>query len=524
MNSPDAFAAASPVRGQVFRYEGFATDGELGLLTCRYSLDGREFAERVSLAPGPAWDTPAAHAAARTVYLLAGVSYYKTAAPPVIDLGDTALTGRELAFLREFYLSGLGEYAYRNGLDLSDLTLRSSPTPIARECPVGVPIATPTGHPCAEPPETAAPAPENPPAPENAPASENPPAPAPENAPAPAPENAPAPASPPSQTFRDLRPLIPFGGGIDSIVTVEGVRQRTGDIALFVVSRPGDRFAAIEKPAAVSGLPILRAGREIDPQLLRSQELGFLNGHVPVTGIISAIAVLAATLNDRNAVVMSNEWSASVPTLEHNGQQVNHQWSKSAAFEASFRELLKADPAGLPDYFSALRDRTELWVAERFAALTQYHGTFRSCNRAFQLDPERRLGHWCGQCDKCCFIDLILAPFMSADQLKAVFAADGGADAFDNPEPLGKPELKPKFQTLLGSGTKPFECVGEVNECRAAVVLAASRRDRGDTTLLQELAAEVTGRPDAPAKAEIEAMRHPVGASFVPARYSLGET
>ena len=129
-------------------------------------------------------------------------------------------------------------------------------------------------------------------------------------------------------------------------MTVEGVRQRTGDIALFVVNRPGDLFAAIERPAAVSGLPIIRAGREIDPQLLRSRELGFLNGHVPVTGIISAIAVLAAVLNDRNAVVMSNEWSASVPTLEHDGQQVNHQWSKSAAFEASFRELLKADPGG----------------------------------------------------------------------------------------------------------------------------------------------------------------------------------
>ena len=278
-------------------------------------------------------------------------------------------------------------------------------------------------------------------------------------------------------------------------MTVEGVRQRTGDIALFVVNRPGDRFAAIEKPAAVSGLPILRAGREIDPQLLRSQELGFLNGHVPVTGIISAIAVLAAVLNDRNAVVMSNEWSASVPTLEHNGRQVNHQWSKSAAFEASFRELLKADPAGLPDYFSALRDRTELWVGERFARLTQYHGTFRSCNRAFHIDTRRRLDHWCGQCDKCCFIDLILAPFMPAEQLRAVFAADGGGNASDNPEPLDNPELKPKFQTLLGSGTKPFECVGEVNECRAAVVLAASRQDRGDTTLLRELAAEVTGAP-----------------------------
>ncbi len=489
------------MRGQVFRYEGFAIDGERGLLTCRYSLDGREFAERVTLAPGPEWDTPAARAAARLVYLLAGVSYYKTAAPPVIDLGDTALTERELVFLREFYLSGLGEYAYRNGLDLSDLRIEA---PALENAPAALPDAAP-------PPPPAAPPPPRPPRPRRA-------RPRPRRARARrTPPTAPAPAVP-----VDLRPLIPFGGGIDSIVTVEGVRQRTGDITLFVVSRPGDQFAAIEKPAAVSGLAVLRAGREIDPQLLRSQELGFLNGHVPVTGIISAIAVLAAVLNDRNAVVMSNEWSASVPTLEYNGRPVNHQWSKSAAFEASLRELLKADPAGLPDYFSALRDRTELWVAEKFAKLTQYHGTFRSCNRAFHIDTTRRLDHWCGQCDKCCFIDLILAPFMSAEQLRAVFAA--GGDTSDRKEPLENPELKPKFQTLLGSGTKPFECVGEVNECRAAVVLAANRQDRGDTRLLQELAAEVTGRPDAPTRAEIEAMRHPVGANFVPAGYSFAGT
>ncbi len=137
---------------------------------------------------------------------------------------------------------------------------------------------------------------------------------------------------------------MPFGGGIDSIVTVEGVRNVAADVALFVVSRPGDRFAAIERPAEVSGLPVVRAGREIDPQLLRSAELGFRNGHVPVTGIISAIAVLAAVLDDRDSVVMSNEWSASIPTLEYQGRPVNHQYSKSAEFEAAFRAVLAADP------------------------------------------------------------------------------------------------------------------------------------------------------------------------------------
>ena len=230
-------------------------------------------------------------------------------------------------------------------------------------------------------------------------------------------------------------------------MTVEGVRKVAADVALFVVSRPGDRFAAIERPAEVSGLPVVRAGREIDPQLLRSAELGFRNGHVPVTGVISAIAVLAAVLDERDVVVMSNEWSASVPTLEYRGEPVNHQYSKSAAFEAAFRDVLAADPAGLPGYFSALRDRTELWVGDKLAALTEYHATFRSCNKAFIIDPARRLDHWCGTCDKCCFIDLILAPFMSAEQLRAVFAADGGGG-----EPLDNPELEPKFECAARLG------------------------------------------------------------------------
>ena len=445
-----------PPRGEVFRYERFTADAELGMLTCRYSLDGRAFSERVSLAPGPRWDTAAAQAAARLVFLLAGVSYYKTGAPPVIDMGATALTGVEQAFLRDFYLQGLGEYAYRNSLDLTDLRIEGPPAP--------------------EPAQ---------PRPDTAPVS-------------------------------GLRALVPFGGGIDSIVTVEHVRRRA-DVALFVVNRPGDRFEAIERPAAAAGLPIVRAGREIDPQLLRSAEFGFLNGHVPVTGILSAIAVLAAVLCDRDAVVMSNEWSASAPTLVHDGRPVNHQYSKSASFEAAFREVLAAGPAGLPEYFSALRDRTELWIAEEFAGLEKYHGTFRSCNRAFHLDSKRRLEHWCGPCDKCCFIDLILAPCMPADALRAVFAADGGGG-----EPLSDPALAPKFRTLLGSGTKPFECVGEVSECRAAAVLAARRADRADCALLAELAAEVAGRPDAPTDGEIAAMRRPVGETFVPAGYALG--
>jgi UDP-N-acetyl-alpha-D-muramoyl-L-alanyl-L-glutamate epimerase len=434
-------------RGRVFRYEAFQADAERGTLTCSYSLDGRQFTERVTLPPEPGWHTDAAKAAARLVFLLAGVSYYKTAAPPLVDLGRTPLTDAEMAFLREFYLQGLGEFAYRNNLDLTSLRIEA--------------------------------------------------------------DRADAQAAGPHET-KGQRALVPFGGGIDSIVVVEQVR-RLSDAALFVVSRPGDRFAAIEEPAAVTGLPVVRAEREIDPQLLRSAELGFLNGHVPVTGILSAIAVLAAVLDRRDAVVMSNEWSASVPTLEYRGRPVNHQYSKSAGFEAAFRGVLAQQPAGLPDYFSALRDRTELWVGKQFAALERYHGSFRSCNKAFYTERARRLDHWCGQCDKCCFIDLILAPFLPAGSLQEIFKQAG--------EPLGDPGLAPKFRALLGAGAKPFECVGEVTECRAAVLLAARRDDRAGCRLLQDLAAEVAGWPDAPTDADAAAMLHPIGENFTPAGY-----
>jgi len=398
------------------------------------------------LPPGPGWQTEAGRAAARLVFLLAGVSYYKTAAPPVIDFGETALTSTEEAFLREFYVQGLGEFAYRNNLDLTSLRLEARR---AREQP---PASAASGGP--------------------------------------------------------RRVLVPFGGGIDSIVTVEQIKPRA-DAALFIVSRPADRFDAIEQPAAVTGLPIVRAEREIDPQLLRSAELGFLNGHVPVTGILSAIAVLAAVLTGRDAVVMSNEWSASVPTLEHGGRPVNHQYSKSEQFEAAFRDVLARSPAPLPEYFSWLRDRTELWVGQVFAGLAPYFGSFRSCNKAFYTERARRLTHWCGQCDKCCFIDLILSPFLPAGALRQIFAVSG--------EPLADPGLAGKFRSLLGAGAKPFECVGEVTECRAAVLLAARRDDRTDSALLHKLAAEVASWPDAPA--EPEAMLRPVGRNFIPDAY-----
>lgn len=441
---PDGVAA--------FRYGGFDLDDaeDRIVVTCRYALDNLSFVETVSVGVTPerSGTDETVFAAARLVYLLAGISYFKAAAPPRIELPDDPLSETEAALLAAFYVDGLGEYAYRNQLELTGLTI-------------------------------------------DAPRRDSP-----------------APTPPPQHP---QRPLIPFGGGIDSIVTVEGVRSAApaADLALFVMSRPDDHFAAIEAPLATSALPVIRAWRTLDPKILESTHRGYRNGHVPVTGILSAIALLAAAANARDAVVMSNEWSASAPNLEHRGRPVNHQWSKSLHFEELLRSVLATSPLAGINYHSWLRCRSELWVARRFASHSEYHPTFRSCNRAFTLDPLRRADQWCGTCDKCCFIDLILAPYVDADALAGIF---GGH------EPLRNGELAPAFDALCGlsSDAKPFECVGDTDECRVAATLATRRDDRTGDALLERLATSSSALMPGDPSHHADTLLAPLGAHHVP--------
>lgn len=401
--------------GHRFSYAGHELDCDLGTLTCRYVLDGRRFVERFELGAGR-WATAAAAEAARLVYLLSGVSYYKTAAPPVVVV-DLALRPEEHRLLGDFYRDGLAEFAYRNGLDLAGLELVAD-------------------------------------------RSDAPPA---------------------GTTTEPGRPLIPFGGGIDSLVTAQSVSRSHPDASLFVVVPPTAPFDAIERVVPLTGLPVARAVRHLDPQLFGGAASGFLQGHVPVTGIITALATLVACGRGRDAVVMSNESSASSGNLVLGDRLVNHQYSKSWSFEAAFAAVVARALGERPRVFSFLRPYSELWVAKRFAAMTDFHRSFHSCNRAFAIDPAARLDRWCGQCDKCCFIDLVLSPFLARVDLEAIF---GGR------EPLGRPELFERFAVLVGlsPNPKPFECVGEVGECRAAVSLAAARGDRQRDETLQRLA------------------------------------
>ena len=434
-------------RAQRFSYLGFEVDEAADVLRCRYRLDDLTFAETFAFPSGRTW-TPAALEAARLVFLLAGISYYKAGAPPVVDLGPTVLRPGDRELLHAFYVDGLGEFAYRNALSLADLQLVGG---VDEGGPVPTGLASGGG-----------------------------------------------------------RPLVPFGGGIDSLVSVDLVTKAYDDVALFTVHRAGAPFSAIERAAAATGLPTLQVAREVDPQVLQPADPGrFLNGHVPITGILSAVAVLAAVLDGRDLVVMSNEWSASQANLEHGGRPVNHQWSKSEAFERAFRGALASALDPPVDWFSLLRARSELWVAQRVAQLERFHGVVHSCNRAFHLSSDARQERWCGECDKCCFIDLILAPFMDRTALEAIFAGR---------EPLADEARLPQLRDLIGTrpDRKPFECVGDVDECRSATVLAAERPDRAGNAVLAALLADLGPEAVDTARAAVPRLLAPLGPQWVP--------
>jgi UDP-N-acetyl-alpha-D-muramoyl-L-alanyl-L-glutamate epimerase len=276
---------------------------------------------------------------------------------------------------------------------------------------------------------------------------------------------------------RLTRVLVPIGGGKDSAVALETVRRSGVELALFSV---GDA-PPIRRTAEVAGLPRLLVRRRLDPGLAALNRAGALNGHVPITAIVSCVALLTAALHGFDAVAMANERSASSGNVTWDGIDVNHQFSKSLRAERLLRRAV-AEVSADVEIFSVLRSASELAIARAFSRMEQYHPAFTSCNSIFRLDPELRGTSWCGDCPKCRFVFLILAPFSEPEHLRAVF----GRDLLDDEDQLAG------FALLTATGGhKPFECVGEEQESIAAIrLLAGDPRWQGHR-VVQRLVAEV---------------------------------
>src|SRR3989344_7156114 len=341
-----------------FIFEDYNFNQDSKVLTLSYRLDDSlAFSETYKFDfDFTSYDPAVLDQALQGLFIMAGISYYKTYLPPEIVINKGRLDKKDADFFAKTYQKGLSEFFYTNNLD----------------------------------PNTSIHFPDNLDS-----------------------------LQPANTNLRDGQ-LIAIGGGKDSLVSAELLRDQPR-VATWSV---GHR-SLLEPLVKQIGLNHLWVDRTWDKQLLELNQKDAYNGHIPISAIFACVGVVVAILSGYRDVVVSNESSASESSLTYHRVPINHQYSKSFAFE-------------------------------------KYKDVFSSCNRAFTHDSSNL--YWCGVCPKCAFTFLALTPFISKDKLESLW---GGKNL------LLDPALEPTYKQLLGiEGDKPLECVGEIKEARAAMNLA----------------------------------------------------
>jgi hypothetical protein len=241
-----------------------------------------------------------------------------------------------------------------------------------------------------------------------------------------------------------------------------GLLNRAGLEYLPMVINPRGATRRVIASAGKSEAETIVIHREIDPLLLRLNSEGYLNGHTPFSALLAFYSLLAAALTGNDEIILSNESSANEPTIPGTG--INHQYSKSFEFERDFRDYAREFISPGLHYFSLLRPLNEIGIASFFSGMPEFFHSFRSCNAGSKTDS------WCGKCPKCLFTYIILSPFLEPQALAGIFGRDL----------LNDRSLRGILDQLTGrSETKPFECIGTIDEVNA-VLQALIERCKGN--------------------------------------------
>ena len=311
------------------------------------------------------------------------ISYWKAVCSPTVKILVGSLDADAVDFWKKLYFNGLGEFFYINGINATEADFMQIESPSAQMMPkVDVNLLSKT--------------------------------------------------------------IVPIGGGKDSVVTLEALRQQE-DIIPLIINPRGATLECAQK-AGFEG-NFFEINRTISPALLDLNAKGYLNGHTPFSAMLAFYTLLVSCLSGRKNIALSNESSANESTVR--GMNVNHQYSKSLEFESDFRQYTSRYIHSELNYYSFLRPITELQIASLFAQCEPYHYSFKSCNAGSKQNI------WCCNCAKCLFTFIILSPFIDGDTLEKMY----GENLLD------KESLLDYLQELCGmKPTKPFECVGTIDE------------------------------------------------------------
>jgi UDP-N-acetyl-alpha-D-muramoyl-L-alanyl-L-glutamate epimerase len=436
----------------LFSFRGWETDDRSGDIRFRYAYDtGIEFCETIQFqAPLPPSDSglrAGFDAIVEALNVALGVSYYKAFLPSSMAIEGARFSAHQLEFFQKLYVNGLAEFGYRNRVNIAErVDFRNARV-------------------------------EGPPSASRAAAG---------------------------SIQLERRSAVLLGGGKDSLVSVEILRAADEPMVLLAVNPK----QPIVDCARASGLPLISVTRNLDPLLFRLNERGALNGHVPITAIVSLIALAGAFVYGYDTVILSNERSANEATLVEAGVPINHQYSKASEFEADLRDYIARYVGAGLGYFSLLRPLSELHISQLMAKVDRYDDCFTSCNRAFRLQQDQPAARWCLDCPKCRFTFLMLATALDRSRLQRIF----GANLLDAMAQL------PGYAELVGLGAqKPWECVGEIDECRAALLHLADDPKWQSSAVVAALAPRL--RRASPDHGAWKTLLTPSSEHFLPARY-----
>ena len=251
--------------------------------------------------------------------------------------------------------------------------------------------------------------------------------------------------------------LIPVGGGKDSFVTLDLLKDEKEENHAFVINKVMSAIHA-SIAAGYEGDRLINPSRTLDKRMLELNRQGYLNGHTPFSAMAAFASYLTAVVYHKQYICLSNEASANESTIK--GSSVNHQYSKTFGFEQDFNAYVKKNLNDGIHYFSFLRPLSELQIAGLFADLKQYHSVFRSCNVGQKEEK------WCGHCAKCLFVCIMMTAYLSEEEVVRIFGRSMLAD----------PEMKELFEQLSGLvDDKPFECVGTRDEVNTAIAMGIRR-------------------------------------------------
>ena len=263
--------------------------------------------------------------------------------------------------------------------------------------------------------------------------------------------------------------LVLQSGGKDSLLTASLLNKSAEPWTAVYISS-SDNYPQVLDELGADNLQVIK--RKIDHDgLTKAEKLGGLNGHVPVTYINIALALIQAILNGQNEVITSIGHEGAEPHAiikSKNNEPdlpVNHQWSKTAEAEKLLQDYVEYYIAKEIKVHSLIRKYSELKVAEMFVqnCWDKFGHKFSSCNVAnYGQGTDNSALKWCGHCAKCANSYLLFAPFLEPTELNSLFP--------DNKSLFSVPELTNDFKGLLGidGAMKPFECVGEIAELRRA--------------------------------------------------------